>query len=101
MSVMTDSVPALSLEEPRVCEDPAGHQPDVQVGEEHEAERDPGELHVPGIQPRDDRPRLVSNRALGEDLQPAASDVAPGTTRPPPHPHPHPLPPTPHPPPPP
>src|ERR1022692_1307739 len=64
-----------SLKEPWVADGTAGHQPYVEVGEQHPEQRHPGELHVPGVQPGDLGPHPVPDRMLGEVLEPTSGDV--------------------------
>ena len=55
-----------------------GEQEDVEVGEGDAEQRRPGELHVLGVQPRDQRPEPVAQRVPGEVVEPAADDVPAG-----------------------
>jgi hypothetical protein len=66
------------VKDPWVWEGAAGHEQDVQVGQHQRAERDPGQLHVPRIQPRDPGLGPVTHRVPGEALQAAAGDVPAG-----------------------
>src|SRR5215469_16842442 len=78
MSVMSKTSCPDGLEEPWVGERPGSNQPDVQVGKQHPEQRDPGELHVLGVELGDLGPHPVPDWMLGEVLQPAASYVTAG-----------------------
>src|SRR6266487_4592483 len=64
--------------EPRIGDGAGGHQPDVEVGEQHPAQRDPGVLHVLGVQLGHLGPHPVPHRVLGEMLEPPADRVPAG-----------------------
>src|SRR5215208_7613255 len=63
---------------PRVADDASGHQPDVDVGEGHEDQADPGQEHVAGVQGRHLAPHPVAGRGLGEAVEPAPAQVPAG-----------------------
>src|ERR1700733_10578863 len=69
------SVISASVNESQVTDRAAGDEHDVQVGQHQRAQGDPGELHVPGVQPGDPGRELVAQRVPGEVLQPSAGDV--------------------------
>src|SRR5918992_5767981 len=55
------SCSAMGLEhQPRVADGAGGDQPDVQVGQGHEDQADPGQEHVAGVQGRDLAPHPVA-----------------------------------------
>src|SRR5947208_3611034 len=66
------------LEEPPIGDRAGGDQPDVEVGEQHPAQRDPGELHVLGVQLGHLGPHPVPHRVLGEMPEPPADRVPAG-----------------------
>src|SRR4029077_19357319 len=68
-------LPVRSIKDSRIGEGPAGQQENVQVAQHQRAQRDPGQLQVPRVQPGDLRPGPVPDRVPGEVLQPARRDV--------------------------
>ena len=70
-----------SLEEREIAYAARGQQVDVEVSDDHCAQRDPRPHHVTGIQLRDQRPHLVPDRMLTEVSDPSAYGVAAGVTR--------------------
>src|ERR1051326_7124076 len=76
---MASISPDLStLEEPRVAERVGGDQEDVEVCERDAEQGDPGQQHVPAVEPGDDAPGPVADGVLGEVLEAAAHDVPAG-----------------------
>src|SRR5438309_2334037 len=74
-SCFSSSIRRAPSEEAKVGDRAGGEQEDVEVGERDAEQRGPGELHVVGVQPRDDGPELVAERVPGEVVEPAADDV--------------------------
>src|ERR671913_233731 len=73
------SCSVMSLEhQPRIADDAAGHQPDVQVGQGHEDQADPGQQHVAGVEGRHLAPHPEPDRVPGEAVEAAAAEVAAG-----------------------
>src|SRR5215210_4129896 len=66
---------APSSEEPEIGDRVGGQEEDVGVGDRDAEQREPGELRVRGVQPRDLGPELVAHRVLREVVEPAADDV--------------------------
>src|SRR3954468_19289377 len=77
-SCFSSSISRAPSEEAEVGDRVRGEQEDVEVGERDAEQRGPGELHVVGVQPRDDRPEAVAQRVPGEVVEPAAHDVPAG-----------------------
>src|ERR1700743_3306668 len=50
-------LPVRLIENSWIGEGPAGHKHDVQVAQHQRAQSDPGELHVPRVQPGELRPQ--------------------------------------------
>src|SRR3954464_10828510 len=77
-SCFSSSISRAPSEEAKVGDRVRGEQEDVEVGERDAEQRRPGELHVVGVQPRDDRPEAVAQRVPREVVEPAADDVPAG-----------------------
>src|SRR5215204_2341740 len=67
--------------QPRVADHAGGDQPDVQVGQGHEHQADPGQQHVAGVEGRHLAPHPVADRGLGEAVEPAPAKVPAGMAR--------------------
>src|SRR3954449_2422702 len=77
-SCLSSSISRAPSEEAKVGDRVRGEQEDVEVRERDAEQRRPGELHVVGVQPRDDRPEPVAQRMPGEVVQPPPDDVPAG-----------------------
>src|SRR5829696_7569292 len=67
--------------QPRVADHAGRDQPDVQVGQGHEDQADPGQEHVAGAEGRHLAPHPVADRGLGEAVEPAPAKVPAGVAR--------------------
>ena len=72
---------SLSEDDAEVPDDAHRHQPDVEVGEAHAEEREPGEGRVPLVEPRDDLPQRAAGRSLRELVERPAAEVAAARAR--------------------
>src|SRR5262245_42737908 len=73
------SCSAMGLEhQPRVADDAGRDQPDIQVGQGHEDQADPGPARVPGVEGRHLAPHPVADGGLGEAVEAAAAEVPAG-----------------------
>src|SRR5664280_855040 len=59
-----------------VVDGPARHQPNVEVGEGHEAQAHPGDQHVPAVEGGEELPDPVPDGGLGELLYPTTAEMA-------------------------
>src|SRR5262245_39064319 len=68
-----------ALQDPRIVEDAGRGEPDVEVGEEHGDEADPGPLRVAQVEPPDAEPRLPADagRARASEAVELAADQVP------------------------
>src|SRR5207302_10537298 len=66
------------LEEPQVPDGAVGDEADVEVGGGDPDQTDPGDEHVPLVEPGHELPQPVPGRFLGETVQPTTADVAAG-----------------------
>src|SRR4051794_30940794 len=74
-SCFSSSISRAPSEEAKVGDRARGEQEDVEVGERDAEQRRPGELHVVGVQTRDDCPEAVAQRVPGEVVEAPADDV--------------------------
>src|SRR2546425_4359897 len=61
--------------DPQVSDDAHRDETDVEVGQAHREEREPGEHRVPLVEPRDEAPQRVASLGLREDVDVTAADV--------------------------
>src|SRR5437868_2170268 len=68
------AISASALEEPQVPDGAGGHQADVEVGGGDADHADPGDEHVPFVEPGHELPEAVPGRLLGQAVEAAPAD---------------------------
>src|SRR6185369_13881049 len=76
-SGMAIVVPRLE-DDPEIADHAHGHEPDVEVGEPHAEEREPGEGRMALVEPGEQVPEPVARGRLGEAVDVAPAHVAAG-----------------------
>src|SRR2546425_2394671 len=66
----------VASQNPQVADHAHGHQPDVEIGQAHAEQREPGIHRMALVEPRQEAPDLVAGLRLGENVHVPAADVA-------------------------